>query len=109
MFMPWPDVADQPSKEAERPASAYLVTHDAPPLSGIQDMSLHMLYREKVAPLYHASLDMLQQLLTSYAGRGRATGGKGVPPIVAGAKLRDGAGMLAPQLVHRCGNLVRHV
>jgi hypothetical protein len=73
----------------------------------IPSLPLHLLSREKVAPLYHASLDMLQQLLTSYAGRGRATGGKGAPAVVPGDKLREGAGMLAPQLVHRCGNLVR--
>ena len=49
--------------------------------------------KDKVAPIFHASLDLVAQLLTSLGS------------ALSQKALRDGMEPLMPILVHRCGNL----
>lgn len=57
--------------------------------------------KEKVAPLYHASLDMLQVVLATFGGSADPDAPKAVLPADT---MRTGAASLVPQLLHRCGN-----
>ena len=49
--------------------------------------------RDKVAPLYHASLELLHEVLGTFSS------------LLPKETLESGIDMLMPQLVHRCGNL----
>ena len=49
--------------------------------------------KDKVAPIFHASLELVSTLLTAMS------------PLLSQAVLRTGMDSLMPTLVHRCGNL----
>lgn len=50
-------------------------------------------YRDKVAPIFHASLDLLSELLASFSS------------MLPKQQLHLGMDPIMPIIVHRCGNL----